>query len=105
MTYVNSSGEGKEMLFSAIKWMNWRDEKKNVQIISKEFTSENVCIVTTLFRIENSVGRGGGFFFFFWWGVGVKVRLYTEFNFDHVKCDMLVICQEIVDILCTEIKD
>lgn len=45
------------------------------------------------------------FFFFFWWGVGVKVRLYTEFNFDHVKCDMLVICQEIVDILCTEIKD
>lgn len=32
----------------------------------------------------------------------MEIRLYNEFNFEHVKCDMPVVDQEIADTLCPE---
>lgn len=51
------------MLMSSIKCGVGGKKGENVRTVSKEFTAENVCIVTALFRRENSVGGevlGGG---------------------------------------------
>lgn len=43
------------MLIWPIKYGVERKREENVQAVAKEFTTENVCTVTTLFRRENSV--------------------------------------------------
>ena len=63
---------------------------ENAHCVSKEFTTENVCTVTTLFRIKNSVGgkvSGGG---------------WEEFGFEHGKCKRPVADLEMENILWTE---
>lgn len=51
------------LLMWPIKCEVERKRGENVLAVSKEFTTENVCTVSTLFRIENSVEGevlGGG---------------------------------------------
>lgn len=49
--------------------------RDNFLTVLKGFTTENVYIVTTLFRMENSVKRGS----IGWW-MGIEMRLYNEFD-------------------------